>query len=245
MSSKMTDWLQQLLKFRAAERRSRLEFNCYTGAEDEAWCKEDDEIRSEIQRLSTPDECILRELTIDEAIEHARDVASKSDTACAKQHGQLANWLSELKETKDKFLHLAADFDNYKKRVDKEKALATDEAKKKILLSILGIVDDMERLMEDIRHHELLDDLSGTDVGFELIYENFLNILKELNCKPIACDEGSAFDVNFHEAVSVEKLSADHNRDWYAPDTVKDVLQTGWLLNGKLLRPTKVTVWQE
>ena len=48
MNSKMTDWLQQLLKFRAAERRSRLEFNCYTGAEDEAWCKEDDEIRSEI-----------------------------------------------------------------------------------------------------------------------------------------------------------------------------------------------------
>ena len=245
MSSKITDWLQQLLKFRVSERQSRLEFNCYTGAEDEAWCKEDDEIRSEIQRLSTPDECILGELTIDEVIEHARDVASKSDTACAKQHGQLANWLSELKDTKDKFLRLAADFDNYKKRVAKEKALATDEAKKKILLSILGIVDDMERLMEDVRHHELLDDLSGTDAGFELIYENFLNILKELNCEPIACDEGSAFDVNFHEAISVEKLSVDHNRDRYLTDTVKDILQTGWLLDGKLLRPTKVTVWQE
>lgn len=99
--------------------------------------------------------------------------------------------------------------------------------------------------MEDVRHHELLDDLSGTDAGFELIYENFLNILKELNCEPIACDEGSAFDVNFHEAVSVEKLSVDHNRDRYLTDTVKDILQTGWLLDGKLLRPTKVTVWQE
>jgi len=155
---------------------------------------------------------------------------------------QLASWLSELKSVKTKFQYLAADFDNYKKRVASEKSAASDAAKKSTLLGVLSIADDMERLVDEIHWNENLDIVSDNDAGYEMIYEKLMKWLAEVGCVKIDCQEGDKFDVNLHEAISVQKLTPD---DKYCyPDTVSKIVQNGWMLDGKLLRATKVVVYQ-
>ena len=243
-NSKIATWLKQLLKYKRQDCHEQEEFNQFTGDQNDLIDAECKDIQSAINELEKPEECICRELTLDEAIEHAREVSTRNSSMCSRQHAQLANWLEQLKNLKCQYASLHSDFVSLKARLQKEKELAEANAKKNILLGILNVVDDMNRLVkEEVHFRDLLDDISSMDVGFELIVENMMKFLAQNGCTKIDAEEGCQFNVDLHEAISMKKIDK-LAKDYFKENDIAEVIQDGWLLDGKLLRATKVIVYE-
>lgn len=262
MNKQIVDFLEELVKFRSREVGDMLKVG-YARDNIPSYQERTKELQTLIDSLKqtkSENECkIERPLTIDEAIEHATEVGNRDDSACCQQHMQLANWLKELKETKDKYLYLMSDFDNYKKRIEIEKGLTEAAAKAEILLDLFRIVDDMERLLKSIDENASNVNLNDPDevsrevvesecarenehIGFKLIYENLIKLLESKGCKKIECTYGDKYDWKWHEAISTRKIADDEG---YDPGDIVEIYQTGWTVDGKLLRPTKVVVGEE
>ena len=244
MNKKILDFLEELIKFRTREVGDMLKVG-YARDSIPSYQERTKELQSLIDSLKQTkpeNECkIERQLTLDEAIEHASKVGNKDDSLCSKEHLQLAN---QLKETKDKYLYLMSDFDNYKKRIEIEKGLTEAAAKADILSDLFKIVDDMERLMKqcDLRQcdeFESEEENAQIFIGFKLIYENTIKLLESKGCKKIECSYGDKYDWKWHEAISTRKIADDEG---YDPGDIVEIYQTGWTVDGKLLRPTKVIV---
>lgn len=240
----VASWLESLLRYMHQEKAEWEEFSSSCTLESEQRfqqeCKEIEETISELQK---PQTCICRELTIDEAIEHAREVSQRDSSACSKQHGQLADWLEQLKTLNGQYASLCNDFISLKSRMQKEKDLAREATTKELLLGVLSVVDDMERLLaEEVHFRDVLDETTSMDAGYELIVENMMKFLKDAGCTKAEAEPGMQFDVNFHEAISTKKID-ETSRDYFKPNDIAEVLQTGWLLDGKLLRAAKVITY--
>lgn len=139
---------------------------------------------------------------------------------------------AEMEETKDKFLRGLADFDNYRKRVARERAQLTKCANEDLIKQLLDVVDNIERALNAASDS---DDLEGFKKGIELIYEHLKGILTKEGLCPIVC-LGEPFDPNYHEAVmALEKEGHDS-------DKVVEEIQKGYMLDGRVIRPSKVVV---
>ncbi len=125
---------------------------------------------------------------------------------------------------------LKADFDNYRKRVQREREELTGRAKGDVCGKLLPILDDLERAMA---HSDV--DREALRSGIELVHKNLKSILQTLGLETVPA-QGQPFDPHVHEAVMVEEAPAVQS------EHVTNVLQTGYLFKGKLLRPAKVTV---
>jgi molecular chaperone GrpE len=131
----------------------------------------------------------------------------------------------------DRLLRLAAEFDNYRKRVDRDRRDQSDAAQVGALQDFLPLIDDMERALEAPAE-------SGVDVyrkGVELIHRQMLELLRKRGVKPIDA-VGTDFDPRVHQAVMHEP-SPDH-RD----GEVIEELRRGYMLGERLLRPAMVKV---
>lgn len=140
---------------------------------------------------------------------------------------------------KSKYAYLLADFDNYKKRVARERAEIINSANRELIQDFISIVDDMERAISFFPDKELEDDIPISESGVKIIYENMLKLLDAEGCTKIECSPGDKFDVRFHEAISTRIVNENES---YEQDDVVSIVQSGWTLNGKLLRPVKVVV---
>ena len=133
----------------------------------------------------------------------------------------------------DKMLRMQADFDNLRKRVEKDKQDFVKFANEGIILELLNILDDLERTVElaQAKH----EDLSAFLKGVEMILAHFYEMLKEHGVKPIDA-KGKIFDPNYHEALMQveEKDLPEH--------TVLEELQKGYFLNDRVIRTSKVKV---
>jgi molecular chaperone GrpE len=139
---------------------------------------------------------------------------------------------SELEDTKDKFLRGLADFDNYRKRVAREREQLTRCANENLIRELLGVVDNIERALEAASDTQ---DLEGFKKGIELIDEHLKGILTKEGLCPIVC-LGEPFDPNYHEAVmALEK-------EGHESDKVVEEIQKGYMLDGRVIRPSKVVV---
>ena len=128
-----------------------------------------------------------------------------------------------------KFLRLMADFQNYRKRVDKEKSDVYARANEGIMLGLLAVIDNFERALE----HESKDEKYAE--GMQLIFKQLMDVLQASGLEEIkALDED--FDPNIHNAV----MTCDS--DEHESGKVVEVLQKGYLLNGRLLRASMVKV---
>lgn len=128
-----------------------------------------------------------------------------------------------------KFLRLMADFQNYRKRVDKEKSDVYARANEGIMLGLLAVIDNFERALE----HESKDEKYAE--GMQLIFKQLMDVLQASGLEEIkALDED--FDPNIHNAV----MACDS--DEHESGKVVEVLQKGYLLNGRLLRASMVKV---
>ena len=152
---------------------------------------------------------------------------------------QLANMLAEaqqmLEEQKDKYLRLSAEFDNYRKRTLKEKAELIKNGGEKTLTAILPVLDDFERALKNM---EASEETKAMKEGVELIFSKFQKILGQEGLQKIDTD-GKDFDVDFHEAIALITAPSEDLKG-----KILDCVQTGYMLNDKVIRHAKVAVAQ-
>jgi molecular chaperone GrpE len=132
----------------------------------------------------------------------------------------------------DRFLRLQADFDNYKKRLERDKAEFVKFANEEIILEILKILDDFERAVEAARSKHDFDILYK---GIEMIQKDMKEFLKQKGVGEIEA-KGRVFNTDEHEAMMQEETS-EHPEDY-----VIEEFQKGYTLNGRVIRPAKVKV---
>jgi molecular chaperone GrpE len=125
-----------------------------------------------------------------------------------------------------------ADFTNYKKRVEREQSQIYQNAAGSILKRYLGIIDDLERALKSRPQN---GDGAAWAEGIELIYRKLLSILESEGIQPMEA-EGKLFDPNLHEAIMSE------DSDTHESGQIIEVLQQGYTLGDKVLRPAMVRV---
>ncbi len=149
----------------------------------------------------------------------------------------LAKELEEAKEQlevqKDKYLRLSAEFDNYRKRTMKEKAELVLNGAEKTIGSILPVLDDFERALQNM---EKTADVNAVKEGVEIIYNKFMKVLKENGVKVIEA-KGQPLNTDFHEAIAVIPAPEEGQKG-----KILDCVQNGYTLNDKVIRHAKVVV---
>jgi len=138
----------------------------------------------------------------------------------------------EAADNYDKYVRAVAELDNYRKRAAREKADSLKYGQENLIRDILPHVDSLERALE---HAHSSENFEAFKKGLKLVKQQFVGCLEKHGVEKIeAC--GRDFDPNVHEAMlQVESDAHEHNQ-------VVDELETGYLLNGRLLRPAKVSV---
>jgi len=146
-----------------------------------------------------------------------------------------SNPLEEVRREKDslqdRLLRTAAEFDNYRKRIERERRDLADYMKADILAELLPIVDNFERALQT----PSADPADPLRKGVELIHKQMVDFLKKRGVAPIEA-LGADFDPNFHQAVIHETSPAHREGEVIAE------LQRGYMLGDKLLRPAMVKV---
>lgn len=137
-------------------------------------------------------------------------------------------------ETLDQLLRLKADFENTKKRLEREKQEAIRFANEKLLEEALPIMDDLDRAMASLAEGH---DPEKVAQGLRLAQEKLHQVLERHGVQPVK-GVGETFDPRFHEAVGV--VEAPQTKE----GTVVDEVQRGYLLNGRLIRPSRVRIVQ-
>jgi len=136
-------------------------------------------------------------------------------------------------ELNDKFLRLYSEFDNFKKRNNKERLELISTASEKVIVQLLPVIDDFERA---ISANEKTEDIAAIKSGFELIYNKILGVLKRFDVEEIEA-KGLPFDTDFHEAVT--NFPAQNEED---KGKVIDVTEKGYKIKEKVIRYSKVVV---
>ena len=131
---------------------------------------------------------------------------------------------------KDRYARLLADFDNYRKRVARDREELAQFAAKDILKDLLSTVDNLALALEKAENKE-----DPFVQGVKLAYDGFLKALADHGATPLD-SVGEPFDTNFHDALA-QLPSSD-----VAEGIVMNEVKRGWLLHGKLLRPAQVVV---
>lgn len=135
----------------------------------------------------------------------------------------------EEEELNVRYLRLAADFQNYKRRVEKEKSDIYAYANEKIVVELLDVIDNFERALE----HS--NDSEGFAEGMNMIFKQLKGVLEKSGVEEMNAT-GELFDPSIHHAVLTE------NSVEYESGKVTQVLQKGYLLNKKVIRPAMVKV---
>lgn len=139
----------------------------------------------------------------------------------------------ELEEQKDKYIRLFAEFDNYKRRTSKEAIELRQTAGKEVIISLLDVLDDMDRAEKQMQEN---DEEKTLKEGIALVFDKFRKILQSKGLKAIHTLH-TEFDVEKDEAVSEI-----HVDDKNLKGKVVAELQKGYYLNDKLIRFAKVVV---
>ena len=146
---------------------------------------------------------------------------------------KLAEAAEKIVNLEDKYLRQVAEFDNYRKRTMKEKAELIKNGGERTIESILPVLDDFERAIATMQKS---DNAAELRTGVELIYNKFVGILKQNGLQKIET-EGKEFDTDFHEAIAMVPAP-----DKSLKGKVLDCVQTGYILNDKVIRHAKVAV---
>jgi molecular chaperone GrpE len=151
-----------------------------------------------------------------------------------QEKDELETVKEENAKLRDQLLRTIAEFDNYKKRTLKEKTELILNGGEKTITAILPVLDDFERALADTH----TDDPNAIKEGMDLIFKKFNKTLESMGVKKIET-EGKDFDVDYHEAIAMVPGMGDEMKG-----KVIDCVQTGYLLNDKVIRHAKVAVGQ-
>ena len=148
----------------------------------------------------------------------------------SKANAEIEKLTAELEQKNDLLLRTAAEFDNFKKRTERERACLAEFAKAHVIKELLPILDNIDRAA-------LMEDKSGADYikGIELIVKQFESLSEKLGISEVAA-VGDTFDPNLHDAVMhVEDETLGEN-------VIAEVLQKGYKIGDTVIRPAMVKV---
>jgi molecular chaperone GrpE len=145
----------------------------------------------------------------------------------------VAKFEALVKELNEKYVRLYAEFENFRRRTQKEKADLIKYGGEEIIVSILPIVDDMERALA---HHKDAKDHKPLQEGLDLILNKTKNILTSKGVQPME-PKGEIFDPELHDAITNIPATTEDMKG-----KVAEVVEKGYLLNGKVIRHAKVVV---
>jgi molecular chaperone GrpE len=167
--------------------------------------------------------------TAEAPVTEATDGKAAADAAREEELNKLKG---ELTESKDKYIRLYSEFENFRRRTAKEKLELTQSANEQLIRAFLPVIDDFERAEKSFK------DKNDKELeGFFLIYNKFKKILDQNSVKVMELGPGSEFNADFQEAITQipapdEKLKG----------KVVDVVEKGYILNDKVIRFAKVVV---
>lgn len=145
---------------------------------------------------------------------------------------EFARLVEERNALYDRLLRVAAEFENYRKRVEREREQTLEWARADVISQILPIVDNFERALESAK---VVGDFTALVQGLDLIHKQLEAVLSRFGVRRIETI-GKPFDPTRHEAISTEE------RDDHEENTVIDEYQPGYMIGDRLLRPARVKV---
>ena len=179
--------------------------------------------------INIEDEETLNEAPVEETDKEAEDSENP------EEQDPLEKAQAEIAELKNQLLYKVAEFENYRKRTLKERAELILNGGEKFITSILPVLDDMERAIEN---GAKTDDPEVLREGMTLIHQKFMKTLESQGVSKIDT-ENADFDTDLHEAVAMVPGMGDDKKG-----KVIDCLQQGYKLNDKVIRHAKVAVGQ-
>lgn len=162
---------------------------------------------------------------------HKKDKKKKSETP----EDLNQQWQAKVDELNDKYLRLYSEFDNYRKRTQKERLDLSRNAGEEMILSLLPVLDDLERALASSLKSNDGEEMIPKE-GLQLIYLKFKNLLTQKGLEAIT-SVGEPFDVDFHDAITNIPAPAEDLKG-----KVVDEVEKGYKLNGKVIRYSKVIV---
>jgi molecular chaperone GrpE len=188
--------------------------------------KKQEENNSVQEEVNTSEEQLISDQPASDAGEQSLPDAEKSE-ATAEAKLEL-----ELSESRDKYLRLYSDFENYKKRVVRDRIEFTKQAGADIYLSMLPVLDDLERALKAMNE---ADDVEAVKAGLILIYNKMKSNLESGGLKAME-SIGKTFDPELHDAITSIGVADDMK------GKVSDEIEKGYYLNDKVIRHAKVIV---
>jgi molecular chaperone GrpE len=144
-------------------------------------------------------------------------------------------WQSKYNELNDKYLRIYSEFDNYRKRTQKERLELSKNAAEDMIVALLPVLDDLERALTLVLKSGDGDEVIPKE-GLQLIYLKFKGLLAQKGLEPIP-SMGESFDVDFHDAITNIPAPSEDLKG-----KVVDEVEKGYKLNGKVIRYSKVVV---
>ncbi len=195
---------------------------------------QNDKVEENIE--SKKDEQIDKEQLKDESVNQTDEQGEKEEVADAEEvpeKDEMEMLKEELGESKDKYLRLYSEFENFRRRTAKERIDLIGTATKDLILELLPVLDDFERAFKSLEEKSEKESDAAKE-GLEIIYHKFKKVLDQKGLKKIEIKAGDKFDAELQEAITQtpagKKLEG----------KVVDVIENGYSLNDKVVRFAKV-----
>lgn len=187
----------------------------------------------ELQQVEPTAEEVGQPEAVGEEAEEAAQSGAARPSRMSQLQSQVDVLLTERASLYDKLLRRQAEFDNYRKRVERERSELYQHGREDVLIQFLPVVDNFERALSSLEESE--GDAEALRRGVELIHKQFKDALSKLGLEAVEA-VGRTFDPHVHEAVTTEAT------DKHKENTVIEEFQRGYKIGDRLLRPAKVKV---
>ncbi|QIK16940.1 nucleotide exchange factor GrpE [Blattabacterium sp. DPU] len=178
----------------------------------------------------------INQKNTEKQVKSSHDKSEEKSSSCKEKiHDPLQKEIEffkkELEKEKDKFLRLFAEFENYKKRIQKERFDIFRNVHEQIIIDLIPILDDFERGIKELKKYQ--DE--HLVQGIFLIQEKFIKILKEKGLNKIKIKKGDDFNTDFHEAITqIPAVTED------LKGKIIEIIGAGYILREKVIRHAKV-----
>jgi molecular chaperone GrpE len=152
----------------------------------------------------------------------------------AEETGSETKAEAELAEMKDKYIRLMAEFENFRRRTNKERGELLKTANEDLMSELLPVLDDMERARQSM---EATKDVDAMLQGLELVFHKLKHVTQLKGLKPINIKAGDDFDSELHEAITQTPAPSEELKG-----KIIDVIEKGYTLNEKVIRFAKVII---
>jgi len=195
---------------------------------------DNDNIKDDVQNQEGTDKSVEeKDKKTDKKSKKSKKSKAKKETKEEKIKRELEELQEKYAKLNDDYLRLFSEFDNFRKRKNKEISDLYTTAGEKLMMDIIPTIDDFERALQHIGDSE---EAQAHREGLELIYNKFLNILKKHHVAEIDA-KGKDFDTDYHEAITRFPAPSEDMKG-----KVVDVTEKGYTMGDKVIRYAKVVV---